>query len=265
MQNIKTYTLSQLKACQQKQLAILDEIDRICKKHEIEYWLDGGTLLGAVRHKGFIPWDDDIDIAMTKLNLRRFMAIAPKELPSHLVMQNPWRSATKEPIVKVRDLNSLIIEPGDDMSLPYEKGLYADIFPFIKYPCVSRGFTRVITRGICKAYSILHSRHYYSLRSFAELFWFGAKYYLYYAVWRLSYIFNPPLSHYGTIPMNNGYGVKHRNDETWPLSTVVFEGRTFPAPKDPDAYLTEQYGDYMTLPPEDERRNHAFFLMADLL
>ncbi len=265
MQNIKTYTQSQLKACQKKQLSILDEIDKICKKHDIEYWLDGGTLLGAVRHGGFIPWDDDIDIAMTDKDLHRFMEIAPKELPSHLALHNPWNSDTKEPIVKVRDLNSLIIEPSDDFSAGYEKGLYVDIFPFVKYPCVSRGFTKRITRGICRSYSILHRRHYYSLRSLGELFWFGGKYFLYSAIWRISYIFNPPLSHYGNVPMNNGYGAKHRNDETWPLSTVVFEGKEYPAPKDPAAYLTELYGDYMTLPPEEERKNHAVFLMAEIL
>ena len=57
---IKEYSQQNLRACQLKQLAILEEIDKICKRHKIEYWLDGGTLLGAVRHGGFIPWDDDI-------------------------------------------------------------------------------------------------------------------------------------------------------------------------------------------------------------
>lgn len=71
-----------LRACQLRQLEILKEIDRICQKHHIEYWLDGGSLLGAVRHGGFIPWDDDIDIAMSVEDEHRFEEVAPKELPA---------------------------------------------------------------------------------------------------------------------------------------------------------------------------------------
>ena len=62
-------------------LKIMDEIDRICRKYKIKYLMDAGTLLGAVRHKGFIPWDDDIDIAFTRDNYRAFMKVAPRELP----------------------------------------------------------------------------------------------------------------------------------------------------------------------------------------
>ncbi len=264
MNKLQTFSLSQLKACQQKQLAILEEVDKICRKHSIEYWLDGGTLLGAVRHGGFIPWDDDIDIAMTKENLARFEAVAPQELPAHLVLQSPSKEKTKEPITKVRDLNSFIIEPSDDLTVDYEKGLYIDIFPFEPYPSCSRGLTKRVTRGINRAYSVLHRKHYYSLRSFAEFFYFGGMYLLYRAVWAVTYKLYPPLSHYGNITVNNGYGVKHRNDETWPLGTILFEGRSFPCPKNTDAYLTELYGDYMSLPPEEKRIGHALFLLSSL-
>ena len=77
---LQKFKEQQLRACQLKQLFILEEIDRICQKHHIGYWLDGGTLLGAVRHGGFIPWDDDIDIAMRQEDLDRFVEVAPSEL-----------------------------------------------------------------------------------------------------------------------------------------------------------------------------------------
>ncbi len=265
MSNLETYKKTQLRACQLKQLSILEEIDRICQKHGIEYWLDGGTLLGAVRHGGFIPWDDDIDIGMKESELKRFIEIAPKELPSNLFLQTPENEPTKEPIVKVRDLNSFYVEESDVFTADYNKGLYVDIFPFVPYPSVSRGFTRLITKGISRSYSILHRPHYYSLRSFAEFFWFGAKYLLCKAVWRLAYITHPHLSHYGNIPVNNGYGIKHRNDETWPLGTVTFEGRTFPAPHNTAAYLADLYRNYMEIPPEDKRQIHAVFIMPELI
>ena len=70
-----------LRKAQLRMLDILIAVDKICRKHNIPYWLDYGTLLGAVRHGGFIPWDDDLDISMMKEDYDRFLTIASKELP----------------------------------------------------------------------------------------------------------------------------------------------------------------------------------------
>ena len=114
---LEQYKQQQLRRCQLKQLTILEEIDRICRKHHIDYWLDGGTLLGAVRHGGFIPWDDDIDIAMRKEDMERFINIAPSELSKNLTLQYSQNEAqTKEPITKVRDLNSFYVEKSDNFA-----------------------------------------------------------------------------------------------------------------------------------------------------
>ena len=105
---LSAYVAQNLRTCQLKQLAILEEVDRICRKHKINYWLDGGTLLGAVRHGGFIPWDDDIDLGMLLPDLQRFIKIAPGELSESLFLQTPESDPlNKEPIIKIRDLNSL--------------------------------------------------------------------------------------------------------------------------------------------------------------
>ena len=79
----------ELKEKQEKGLGILLEIDRICKKHGIAYRLDAGTLLGAIRHKGFIPWDDDVDLCFLRKDWERFAAVAKEELPNPLSLILP--------------------------------------------------------------------------------------------------------------------------------------------------------------------------------
>ena len=262
--NIKAYSQSNLRACQLKQLAILEEIDKICKRHQIEYWLDGGSLLGAVRHGGFIPWDDDIDIGMTLEDEKRFEAIAPKELPEWLFLQTPKTDpGSKEPITKIRDMNSLYIENGDDFCQPYVKSIYVDIFPFVDYPDVPRKWIKMLTKGISKSYSILHHKHDYSLRSFAEFFYFSAKYYAFSGVWKLVNLMGKK-TRCSDVPILNGRGISFDKKALKPLGTIKFEGKEFPAPCNPDSYLTDLYGDYMQIPPVEKREFHSIFILPEL-
>lgn len=261
---IKEYSQQNLRACQLKQLAILEEIDKICKRHKIEYWLDGGTLLGAVRHGGFIPWDDDIDIGMSLEDEKRFEEIAPKELPDWLYLQTPESDpGSKEPITKIRDCNSLYIEQGDDFCQPYVKGIFVDIFPFVDYPDIPRSWIKTLTKGISKSYSILNHRHTYSLRSFAEFFYFGGKYCLCSALWKVVGLFGKK-TRYSDVPFLNGRGISFDKKAVKPLGTIKFEGKEFPAPCNPDSYLTDLYGDYMKIPPVEKREFHSIFILPEL-
>lgn len=265
MNPLEQFKQQQLRKCQLKQLDILVEIDRICHKHGIGYWLDGGSLLGAVRHGGFIPWDDDIDIAMTLDDTRRFASVAPGELREGLVLQTPDTCRTREPIMKVRDTNSFYVEGCEDFSLDYSKGLFVDIFPMIDYPDVSRGFCKRYGRGMSKCYSILHHSHQYSWRAVAELFYFGAQYALYSSLWRAAFALRKRGTYMSNILINNGYGIMHRRDSIFPLTQIEFEGRKFSAPHDTDAYLRDLYRNYMQIPPREKQKIHSVFIMPELI
>ena len=263
---LKKYLEENRRKVQLRQLEILKAIDRICRLHQIDYWLDGGTLLGAVRHKGFIPWDDDIDIAMPREQLTRFVETARKELPEELLIQTPeTEPALRLPICKVRDKNSFLVEPDDDFKSPYNKGLYVDIFPMIDYPSCSKRFYKRVCRGFCRADAILRAKHNYNFRAAAEFFYFEAKRAACLLSWKLACAGKMRGEFISNTLNNNGYGIAHRKDSVFPLSEIGFEGCRFQAPANPDAYLSELYGDYLQLPPEDKRGGHAVFYLERLL
>jgi lipopolysaccharide cholinephosphotransferase len=123
-----------LKALQSKELLILKEVKRICEKHSIDYFLCFGTLLGAVRHQGFIPWDDDIDIAMTYNNLIKFREVCKTELDSNFFLQNentePNSGLTFD---KIRMNNTTLIAK-NMASRDMHHGIDIDIYPLFNVP-----------------------------------------------------------------------------------------------------------------------------------
>lgn len=263
---INAYNRENLREMQLTELDILRHVARICERHNIPYWLDSGTLLGAVRHEGFIPWDDDIDICMPIEELPRFIEVARCELPEHLFVQAPETEAEMRlPICKVRNLNSLIVEGDDNFAKNYAKGLYVDIFPMHAWPSLPYKFSKRLARGYCRANAILHTQHTYSWRSVAELIYFGTKRALFGSVWKLCCLLADNKKYYSNTINNSGNGNRHLRSTIFPLSTIEFEGEHFSAPRDADTYLRDLFGDYMKLPPEDKRRSHATFFMSRLI
>ena len=125
---------SQLRQHQLRTLEILKIVDIICREHDINYWLSSGTLLGAVRHKGFIPWDDDVDIEMLRDDFKKFNEIIPQYLPENFKLQNHKTDKCYYwPFSKVRDERYPIKEVcNTDIRYKYH-GVYIDVF------CIEKG------------------------------------------------------------------------------------------------------------------------------
>lgn len=262
---IENYKKQNIRECQLKQLQILKEFDEFCKKYDIHYWLDGGTLLGAIRHRGFIPWDDDIDLAITPQDFDKLVK-HHKDLPNNLFFQTCETDNTNSQIPKIRDLNSLYIEPTYYFDEDYQKGVYIDIFPKIPYPSAPLKLMKKIQRQLWKSNMILHIKHYYSLKALLEFFYFHFIKIINSLLWKSLFLFYKTNKYIGDMPGNNVTGNSiHNIKYTFPLSKIKFENLEFPAPADPDNYLREQYGDYMIIPPPEKRMSHSIFFLPELI
>lgn len=246
---------STLRNMQLRLLDILVEIDRICRKHNIQYWIDFGTLLGAVRHEGFIPWDDDIDVAMPTADYYRFLEIAPHELPDSLFLQTKSTDPTYPFLLnKVRDKKSFFITQHEDFTRNYEKGLYIDLFEVQPYPNVNPKLQKRIMRWLLKTYFFFSVKQEVTIKNTIAAVSFPIINAFLNLIWSIFSL--RPKHKVGYEKHFNPYGNSYSKDMIFPLKDIVFEGKTFLGPADPDRYLTSIYKDYMVLPPEDKRITH---------
>ena len=123
---------------QVKLLEIWKEFDRVCEKLNIKYFAMGGTLLGAMRHKGFIPWDDDMDFGILRDEYERFLKEAPKEFASkYFVQEHRTEKTYFYPFIKIRDSETTAIE-WDNQNVKINHGLWIDVFPIDKLPDIEQ-------------------------------------------------------------------------------------------------------------------------------
>jgi lipopolysaccharide cholinephosphotransferase len=249
---------SLLRKVQLRQLNILIEIDRICRKHNLRYWIDFGTLLGAVRHGGFIPWDDDVDITIPEEDYQRFKNIIKDELPSNLFYQSHITDPNyKLPIDRIRDNNSLYITKVEDFSKKYNKGIYMDIFIATEYPEANHNLMKLILKWSQKTNWFLSTKQEITIKnhlaalSFPIIRW-GCK-----LSWKALHIF--PKKYIGYNPNHAPYASFYKKEWVFPLREISFESHSFFAPYQPDPYLTSIYGDYMKLPSEEQRKLHLIY------
>lgn len=248
---------SLLRSAQLRMLDILVAVDKICQNEGIDYWMDAGTLLGAVRHGGFIPWDDDLDICILKKDYSKFKAAMLRSLPSNLAYQD-WTTDPYhfEMAVRIRDLNSLFDQP--ESRLQRWRGLFLDVvllekMPSMKfhdflYPLYGRVTRTLHNHGLVEG----KTRCRVAAEKFAAVL-----------LWPLAQV----LRGAGFLAANlqgsdlvgryySGFRNPRRMRNVKPLAKVEFEGHLFNAPADTDAYLRDLFGDYTQLPAEEQRGGH---------
>jgi lipopolysaccharide cholinephosphotransferase len=259
-----------LRKVQAIELEILNTFLCICAKYELRYFLIGGSALGAVRHAGFIPWDDDIDVGMPRPDYRRFLEVAIDELPGHMFLQTYMTEKLfHQNFAKIRHSETAFVE-NSIAHLRINHGIYIDIFPI-------DGFD---------AYWIYNERIRYNIfRCLRALIMakLGVK----------ASVRGSPLLRLASsvIPLNSLRAtlewIAAANDYdsatkvinwygTWGMREAIpksmlgggaaatFEGVSVVIPQDYDGYLRALYDDYMKLPPHGKRVSHHFVDIVDV-
>ena len=244
---------SLLRRMQERMLHVFQAIDDICQRHGIPYWLSGGSMLGAVRHQGFIPWDDDLDIEMLRPDFERLMDLLPNELPKDMVLQ--WH--TTDPnyffqYAKVRDRNSQLFERNGYDRLWKEHGIYVDIFPLERMPLWVHKIS-LLTFG--HTYKMIRTasnpeRAMWRVRLLA-----GFNRHAVFPLLRL--VAQILCSRYYDFAMGIPYFQKSEESDFLPVRRVTFENTTAPVMREAEKCLTYRYGDYMRLPDNPGAQYHA--------
>lgn len=240
---------SELRSLQLEMLAILKQFDEICKRHNISYWLDGGTLLGAIRHGGFIPWDDDLDVAMKHEDYNKIKRILQKELKHPLYFQSiETDNGYILPFVKIRN-EQIPITERDSYDIFYKfKGIYIDIFS-LDYNWY---FLNRITSQITQRFRPNSSRS----KSLNSIFNRMGHYILPIINKFLKLISKVYKSSYLTYDYGVAWPVKLTQNDIFPLKEIEFENTLFPIPNNWEKLLIQNYGDYMKIPLKKERMTH---------
>lgn len=234
----------------QLQLEILNEVDDICREHSIRYSLAFGTLLGAIRHKGYIPWDDDLDIMMPYDEMCKLKAVLHSsditfyDIDSDKSYGNPFGNICS---------NRTFRKIGNKI----ERGLGIDVYPIVKIPSDLQTQLTFFNRA-----AVLQSKRKRAIA--ARMF----------LLKRCS--FSPNIGYYRTIKNYRDFLVSHNSSSSNiyyilagplelrekmiydrnlfdELTVAEFEGKSYPIVKEYDYFLKLRYGDYMQLPPEDQR------------
>ncbi len=248
------------------ELEILEEFDRLCKLGGLRYYIIAGTLLGAVRHKGFIPWDDDIDVAMPRKDFERLAAVCREHLSPDYTLQCSTGEKNYPFFYHKLRKNGTFVEEISLKRVEMHKGIFIDIFPLDGCPASDWGgmlFFKWVQQLTCAVMAQVNpdfvcgyrKKYMRALHTLLRRLPRGVLFALWQLTVRTVGIFC--WKKLCTVCGRHGYPAESYLAD-WYRETVFleFEGRMLPAPIGWDAMLTNLYGDYMTPPPEEERQGH---------
>ncbi|MDP4119701.1 MAG: LicD family protein [Bacillota bacterium] len=256
-------------------LGFMLEVDRICKKHDIKYFLAGGTLLGAVRHGGFIPWDDDADVMMLRPDYDKFLKVAQAELPPNLFLHTPKTDKLcNNCFAKIRINNTMFATEYSSKTLDMHNGIFFDVL------CHDQTANSALGRKLHLAFTILarslvFNKWYHRkvdngskipsaittvIKNILPMkfhLWFQERMFLLFKNKKdAKYLFDDMGRN-----IRRGSFSKEYLDET---IEVDFEGYKFPIPKRYDEYLTYLYGNYKEMSSASLRRSSHSLSLMDL-
>lgn len=268
-----------LRRVQRAQTTILGEFDRICRELDIPYAVYGGTAIGAVRHKGFIPWDDDTDVCLTRADYERFLLEAPEVMNEDFELHNlkllddfPYMY-TKMVLKGTKFVHEWAKEA------TYQLPLALDVFPLDNLPATRTEFRRqsratwfwgrlLFLAGTPRPYLEVKGPLRTLIYAATTLIHHGIKILGIKQRWiqekweRAARRFeNEPERAMSDFTMMDPYTWVVTRDQLFPTRDVPFEDLTVKLPNKYHELLTRGYGDYMELPPVDQRKNHQPYLV----
>ena len=268
------YKPEELKRVQEIEVEILQEIIRVCKKYKLQYWVYGGTLLGTIRHNGFIPWDDDIDIGMMRDDYEKFLKIAPLQLKKGLTLQHfTLDNNTPTYFAKVRKDGTQFVEHYT-RNMDIHHGIFVDIMPHDLIPedekkrakyrktaewrkqlFIAKSVTETtITRGKRKKLIRTIERRILHLLLLPV-----SKKWLFNRLDTYIRQYNGTNSHmFTTRAMKVS---ENALEDVFPLKKHLFENVEVNIPNNYDLVLRRNYGDYMRLPPPEKQITHSPYIL----
>lgn len=271
----KQYDPQILKRLQNAELSILKDFDKVCAKYGINYFLIGGSLIGLVRHKGFIPWDDDLDIGMLREEYERFLKIMPKELTKDYILASPeTHPGYCSAVIKLMRKGTKFV-PSFSTEMQCELGIHIDIFIWdnlcdnkfgawiqikksrilsqLIFLCGSSkpniGYEkklRILLQFVCKALHFFLNKIPNSVNILFKYFEKNSQKYN-----------KIDTKHIVCFQDTKILNTKYTKDALIPYSRKTFEGFLAPVADNYKEELQMYYGDYMKLPPIEDRVNHC--------